>query len=107
MKGKWDPKVRRGPQLSWRLFHYHCKDPVFESKSSTKASEGAADDNRDDDDDNDDDDDDAKLPSHDVDPERLKAFNVSTVDVAVTVLRNATSKAFDAKSHDQILCQVK
>jgi len=35
------------------------------------------DDNRDDDDDNDDDDDDYKLPLNNVDPERLKAFNVS------------------------------
>lgn len=44
--------------------------------SSTKMSESAVDDNRDDDDDNDDDDDETKLSSPDIDPERLKAFNL-------------------------------
>ena len=37
------------------------------------------DDIKDEDDDNDDDEDDTKLPSHDRDPDRLKAFNVSAI----------------------------
>ena len=51
----------------------------FTSQSSTKASESAVDDIKDDDDDNDEDEDDTKLPSHDRDPDRLKAFNVSAI----------------------------
>ena len=47
-------------------------------QSSTRMSEIAPDDTKDDDDDNDDDDDDVKLPSADMDPDRLKAFNVSS-----------------------------
>ena len=48
-------------------------------QSSTKASESYTDDiGKDDDDDNDDDDDDKLPPGQNKDPERLKAFNVST-----------------------------
>jgi len=43
----------------------------------TKSIETSASDVRDDDDDDDDDEDDAKLQSSGVDPDRLKAFNVS------------------------------
>ena len=49
-------------------------------------SESAVDDNRDDDDDNDDDDDETKLSSQDIDPERLKAFNVSPIKTVTSDL---------------------
>lgn len=47
-------------------------------QSVAKSAETSASDVRDDDDDDDDDEDDAKLQSSGVDPDRLKAFNVSS-----------------------------
>jgi len=46
-------------------------------QSVAKSAETSASDIRDDDDDDDDDEDDVKLQSSGVDPDRLKAFNVS------------------------------
>ena len=59
------------PKIFRPKYHY-----LFIQSSVTKLSESNPDDTKDDDD-NDDDDDDEKLASQDVDPERLKAFNVS------------------------------
>ena len=49
---------------------------LFIQSSVTKLSESNPDDNKDDDDNDDDDDDEKLVASHDIDPERLKAFNV-------------------------------
>ena len=61
--------------LTWWL-DLMIHDWCFQS-SATKISESNPDDNKDDDDNDDDDDDDKLVASHDIDPERLKAFNVS------------------------------
>jgi len=50
---------------------------IVRVQSAAKSTETSASDVRDDDDDDDDDEDDAKLQSSGVDPDRLKAFNVS------------------------------